>query len=117
MTGGVKRTLMEEAGVPVELMTSLDSAGEEFERAVSGTGGNGNGEIGGGIYHIQDEHNTPTQTVLYELPVLWEEIEAFFVLEMELDTLDLLRVQVMTLLGVCHIFSNKLGSAGKEISK
>jgi len=49
--------------------------------------------------------------VLYELPVLWEECLALHVLELEGDPVDVLKAQVLTLLGVCHIFSNKLSAA------
>lgn len=57
----------------------------------------------------------PAQKVLYELPVTLEELLAMHVADFEADPVDLLRAQVLTLLGVCHIFSNKLALAEENM--
>jgi len=63
----------------------------------------------------QTQTQTQTQKVLYELPVCIEEVLALHVAELEADPVDLLRAQVLTLLGVCNIFSNKLGLAEENM--
>ena len=105
-TGDVKKLLLEH-DIPVQSLQF--SAEQQF--ANSNHVNPAAGATLGPHYVTEGEHTTPTQTVLYELPVLWEEIMAIHMLELETDCVDLLRTQVMTLLGVCHIFSNKLASA------
>ena len=65
--------------------------------------------------YIYDDFTTPTQTVLYELPVTWEEVQAMLVGESIDDQVDLLRAQVVTLLGVVHMFGGKLDSAEESM--
>jgi hypothetical protein len=65
--------------------------------------------------YIHDEFTTPTQTVLYELPVLWEEVQAMVMGECIDDVADVLRAQVVTLLGVVHMFGDKLDSAEESM--
>ena len=65
--------------------------------------------------YIFDDFITPTQTVLYELPVLWEEVQAMLVGESIDDQVDLLRSQVVTLLGVVHMFGGKIDSAEESM--
>ena len=65
--------------------------------------------------YIYDDFTTPTQTVLYELPVTWEEVQAMLVGESIDDKVDLLRAQVVTLLGVVHMFGGKLDSAEESM--
>ena len=49
--------------------------------------------------------------IVYELPVAWEEILAKHVLEADCNPVEMLRSQVLTLLGVANVFSNKLDMA------
>ena len=49
--------------------------------------------------------------IVYELPVAWEEILAKHVLEADCNPVEMLRSQVLTLLGVANVFSNKLDIA------
>lgn len=56
-------------------------------------------------------NRAPVHKVLYELPVTMEEVAALHVADLDADPLDLLRAQVLTLLGVCNIFSNRLALA------
>ena len=49
--------------------------------------------------------------IVYELPVAWEEILAKHVLEADCNPVEMLRSQVLTLLGVANVFSNKLDVA------
>ncbi len=65
--------------------------------------------------YIHDDFTTPTQTVLYELPVMWEELQAMLVEESIDDQVDLLRAQVVTLLGVVHMFGGKIDSAEESM--
>jgi len=105
-TGEVKKMLLEN-DIPVQALQF--SVEQQF--ANSNQASPVPGAALGPRYTTEEENVTPTQTVLYELPVLWEEIIAMHMLELETDCVDLLRTQVMTLLGVCHIFSNKLAAA------
>lgn len=110
VTGHVKKLNVEQS-YPVNALEG--NTADQFELKMSTPGGRSDSNKPRIV--TNDETSTPTQTVLYELPVLWEEIEAMHVSEMETDGADLLRAQVLTLLGVCHIFSNKLDSAEQTL--
>ncbi len=111
-TGEIKKLLLEQ-DIPAQAM--LVTPQEQFQHAVQAQLGGQTVIPGVPRYVTEHDTTTPTQTVLYELPVLWEEIIAMHVLDLETDPIDLLRAQVMTLLGVCHIFSNKLTSAEESM--
>jgi hypothetical protein len=59
----------------------------------------------------QELENGNHMSVVYELPVTWEEVLCRHAAEAEGDPLELLKAQVFTLLGVSQVFSNKLLAA------
>lgn len=123
MTGDVKKILMRIQ--PVQDSLSGNDTGAEWDAMVSPerrskpSKGNDSPErslMGNqNLQYILQDRRTPTQTFLLEIPVLWEEVQAYHVSDLEPYTLELLKAQVMTLLGVCHIFSNKLESAEESM--
>lgn len=61
---------------------------------------------------------TNYQSVTYELPITWEEYLSMFTLEVEhLRSLDLFQSQVLTMIGVCQIFTSKLVNAEENLRK
>lgn len=50
-------------------------------------------------------------SVEYDLPLAWEEVLALHVEECDTDSLDVLRIQILTLMGVCQVFSNQVTMA------
>jgi hypothetical protein len=67
--------------------------------------------------YVHEDFTTPTQTVLYELPILWEEVQAMVMGESVDDQADILRAQVVTLLGVVHMFGDKVDSAEESMGE
>jgi hypothetical protein len=54
-------------------------------------------------------------SVVYELPVAWEEVLSKHILEGSYNTLEMIRAQVLTLLGVSQVFGNKLDLAEENL--
>lgn len=66
-----------------------------------------------------DVHDVPAssvQMVTYELPVTWEEFLSFAILNTaEQNQYDAMRLQILNLLGLCNVFSNKLSMAEENM--
>lgn len=54
-------------------------------------------------YKLQD-----TQRVVYEIPICWEELLALYIIDLPNNTLDLLKVQQLILLGMTETFQKEL---------
>lgn len=61
-------------------------------------------------YKLQD-----TQRVVYEVPICWEELLALYVIDVPRNTLDMLRVQQLVLLGMSEIFQKQLPEAEEHM--
>ena len=61
--------------------------------------------------------NSGRRTVTYELPVSWDEVLASYVINAEDDPFETLRIQVLTMLGVCQMFTGHLDEAETNLKE
>jgi tetratricopeptide (TPR) repeat protein len=62
------------------------------------------------LYKLQD-----TQRVVYEVPICWEELLALYIIDVPHNSVDMLRVQQLVLLGMSEIFQKQLQEAEEHM--
>jgi hypothetical protein len=91
----------------------------ELPIAVNASSGDVYGLLAPELRSLFGQRQGMVQHVKYELPLLWLELLAQVVFasntEGGADPVDILRIQIFNLLGLCHVFSNQLDSAEENM--